>query len=383
MKLGAPERRFVLRALLGLPGEGVGQLDWEGLLAFATKAGLSGLTWAAASAASLDERVLDPASSTAVARLRHQAIRDAARMTLTLHTFGRLTRLLGGAGVEAMPLKGVAIAAVDPSYAPLRRVSDLDLLVRAADLERVDGALAAAGAERVRSRLTLAGEPSLSTLAGRETASAVANYLLGGVAIDLHFRPPTWGSGLEDDLLWRRSERVEVAGVPCRVPALEDQLLIVCDHVLDHHGGEPRLLPRHVADVARLLRLGATGGEEATRPPSVTASLALLEEARAVAEGRRRLVPGRLERALRPAWAGPEAAWRRAVLRVRVRAAVLASGGWRAVFPSRAYLAASYGVTERAWWLPALHLRRLLWDQPLALLGHRRRLPPAPRPPAR
>jgi hypothetical protein len=369
MSLGAPERRFLLGALLGLhrQGEEVGPLDWERLLAFARRSGLAGITWAAASA-----RGPQPGRAPSLELLRHEAIRDAAQTTLTLHAFARVSRLLEAAGVESMALKGVALAAVDPAYAPLRHVSDLDLLVRTSDLERVDAALTEAGARRAPGRPTLAGDTSLAALAGREVASSVANYELGGVAIDLHFRPPSPSPVLAGDPLWQRGERVEVAGATCRVPGLEDQLVILCDHVLDHHAGEPRLLPRHVSDVARLLGLGATGGDAATRPRTVGRSLALLEEARAAAEGRRRFPPGRVERAMHPAWAGPEAALRRAAARVRDRAAVLGSGGWGAVFPSRAYLAASYGVAEGAWWLPALHMRRLLWDQPMAVLGRNR-----------
>jgi hypothetical protein len=172
----------VLRALLGLEGEDTPDLDWEDTLAFAKNAGITGLLWGAASGLRFGSG--DPEARD---RLRQAAIRDAAQTTLTLHVFARLSRLLGEAGIESMALKGIAIVAVDPPTARWHVPTSTSSFTRptsrrwthprgagrrAREAARTPGGDAPHGAREARD-----GEP-------------VANYVLGGVAVDLHFRPP-------------------------------------------------------------------------------------------------------------------------------------------------------------------------------------------------
>ena len=356
MSLGEAEQRFLLRAVLQLPAEQPEPLDWEAVARAARWHGIAALAWR--TAVGVD----------ALETLRGPALDEAAQTALHVSAFARTTRVLRAAGLDGMALKGVALVATDPAYQSLRMVSDLDLLVRAEDVERVDVALVAAGARRAAHRPTVDGAPGLASLAAQAHVAAVANYAdAPGAAIDLHVRPP---AELEDGIeaLWGRSSHVTVHGVEVRVPSLLDQRAILCGHALHHHGADPRFLPRHLADLVRMERLGVT---RAAGPPAVAASWRLLADARTSLElrGPRRLAVSQVARALDPETARVEGAYRAAGVRVRERASLVAGKGLAALFPSRAYLAAAYGVDSDAWWIPLLHVRRLLVDQPLAVLG--------------
>lgn len=361
MPLGRDERAAIQRWLAGDAGAPPGPVDWGAIADFAVRQAIAGLVWSAA-----PEGPGAGAGAEAWAALRRAALQSAARTTLALHAFARVTRTLEAAGVPCLAMKGVAIAALDPGYAVRRHLSDLDLLVRPEHVVQADAALRAAGVAPALDRPTLDGREGVEGRASLGSAVAVEVYRdPAGVPIDLHVRPPAATAARDLEGLWARARIADVAGTPVRVPSPDDQLLIACEHVFDRHGATPGLLPRHVADVARLVALGARADRTV---PSVDESLRMLAEARGGGEGRRWGLPSRLERAMRPDLGRREASLRRFLKGVAVRAAIVRESGWRAVFPSRAYLAAAYKVPHDAWWVPALHLRRLLWDQPLRIL---------------
>ncbi|MFT3913253.1 MAG: nucleotidyltransferase family protein [Anaeromyxobacteraceae bacterium] len=359
MSLGEAEQGFLLRAVLQLPAEPVGALDWTALADRARTLGVSGLAWRAAAPLGLS-----PAPP-GYAALRRHAEDDAAQTALTVNAFARASRALAAAGVPCLALKGVALCVHDPGYGPLRHVSDLDLLVRGADAGKADAVLRADGARPLPRRPTLEGAHGLAAAAAEPVATGVGGYVdTTGVKLDLHVAPPAEVEGGTEGLL-ARAIHAEVQGVAVRVPALEDLAVIACEHALVHHVGDPAFLPRLAAD---LVRLGARGAlAQPGRSPAVAEGLALVEEARSAAASRAP-APTRLGQAFEPAGWAPGFR-KRAVGRLRL----LSRKGWISLFPSRAYLAASYGVPDETWWLPLLHVRRLLVDQPLAVLGWRGR----------
>jgi hypothetical protein len=324
----------------------------------ARPAALAPLLWNAISAAGLEASLPAPTRQA----LRDEAEANAMQTALYLATLARTTTALSAAGVEALALKGAPLALASPGYRPLRHLSDLDLLLRPDAFDAAVAALQGLGARVNAEERDLDGRLITGDdLRGFDTNSP-ASYVLDGVLIELHQDlvglpgdplPPI-------DPLFARATRTTWRGAEILVPDLADQAGILCLHVLRHHRDEPRLAPRHVADLEALLALGADLTEAARRfdrpcAAPVAESLALLEAARRAAAGRSGLLPGRCERGLSPGW--QRVSKRKLLLVAKLR--LLRGEGLRFLFPPRRYLEARLGERARGVPLPLLHLRRL------------------------
>lgn len=145
---------------------------------------------------------------------------------------------LADAGVEALVLKGAALAHLDFAETADRTYGDVDLLVR--ELGPACDVLAARGYVRRQEPLMSAADRVLT-----KSATMVAP---DGIEIDVHrtLADGTWGVTLDIDALWERATTFTLAGVPLRALDREDRLLHACVHAaLAVH---PRR--RHVEDVA-------------------------------------------------------------------------------------------------------------------------------------
>jgi Uncharacterised nucleotidyltransferase len=157
----------------------------------------------------------------------------------------RVTALLERGGVQALALKGPALAIAAYGAVAMRQFTDLDLLVgkseavRAVELLLNDGYTPRAGYE-------------LADL-GRPAAYELALTRAGALTeIDLHWRliPPYFPLVIDCEELWRCAVRVDIEGAAVRTLAPADHLLYLCAHGAKHGwqalGG--------ICDLAELIR---------------------------------------------------------------------------------------------------------------------------------
>ena len=130
------------------------------------------------------------------------------------------------AGIDVRVLKGPAFGALDYVDAQLRPTSDLDLLVRADDIDAAAARLETAGALRVDPDPT----PGYAATVGKGATLALPD----GLEVDLH-RTLVWGPfgvRIRTEDLWERSRTFELAGNPVQAMDLESSLLHACYHLL-------------------------------------------------------------------------------------------------------------------------------------------------------
>jgi hypothetical protein len=275
-------------------------------------------------------------------------------------------RALHEAGVQALLLKGAALAYSSYREPWHRPRTDVDLLVAQAQVQAAERALAAIGYAR---------SDALST--GRVVSHQIALSRIDRHAlrhvIDLHWKivnPQILADALRFDDLWARRRPAPAAGQFAHVPAPVDNALIAAIHRLAHHQGHERLI--WLYDV-RLLTTNFSDAEwdelastacrrsvaamsldalreaqrllDAPLPPHVTAVL----ESAAVREPSHRYVEGRvrkldvLESDLRTL-----TSWRDRWTLLREHA-----------FPPAAFIRQRYGI-HHPLLLPALYLHRLV-----------------------
>ncbi|MGI8857530.1 MAG: nucleotidyltransferase domain-containing protein [Thermomicrobiales bacterium] len=179
------------------------------------------------------------------------------RNRLLLDELATLLARAASAGVPVIPLKGAALVHRYYPAAALRPMSDIDLLIRPDDTERMAGLLTACGYLLVTRQTASDGAPE------REYAF-VAHRAEGAALVEYRSEPldPMTGfpGGLDSVLtarlrvhaarMWERGETGEYAGAPVMQIAPEDLLLHVTSHLATRHAGF-RLLWLH--DVCRIL----------------------------------------------------------------------------------------------------------------------------------
>jgi Uncharacterised nucleotidyltransferase len=162
----------------------------------------------------------------------------------------RLAATLERGGVEALALKGPALAMTAYGGLAMRQFTDLDLLVRKSEVERAAAILLEEGyVPRLGYGLADLGRPG---------AFEIALARMGGLTeIDLHWRlvPPYFPLALDGEDLWRRAVQIEIEGGAVRTLAPTDHLLYLCAHGAKHGwqalGG--------ICDLAELISAPARG----------------------------------------------------------------------------------------------------------------------------
>jgi hypothetical protein len=360
--LRGPERAFLLGALFhgALDGERLralaeGGLEWAALVAQADRLGLGAMVHDAI----YELGIAGAVPPEPLARLAAEAARNAVQNALFANVAARTQRTLAAAGIATLALKGTAFAACAPAYQALRHQSDVDLLVEEGRADEAHRLLVEAGYRLGDAVVDFEGNAFDAATAEANLAHHLEQLLApGGVTIELHFHLP--GSRDPHALAPVWAGAVTYPG-GIVAPSLDDQLGIVCDHTLGNHHGQVSILPRHVADVQTLLRLGASAERAAERyGPNVGASLALVEETRKAIAAPGLLQTRGAELALAPWWMAGS----------RLGALLQASGGafinrfrvarklgLATVFPSRSFMARRYRIEGR----PVLIALSYLW----------------------
>jgi putative nucleotidyltransferase-like protein len=199
--------------------------DWKAVLNLAEVHGLLPIVY---------ER-LSEIEVSAPDEIRHaasQAFAQNARQTLWLtQLLLKISDLFQRQGIEALPYKGPVLAQLLYGSVTLRQYSDVDILVRAADVPRARLVLQQAGFI-----------PSLHLSAGEEQA-----YIAGGYeytfhsaqnpnVLELQWRivPRFWEVGFDTTHFRGRSQNIEIAGNAIATLGNEDLILVLCVHAAKH-----------------------------------------------------------------------------------------------------------------------------------------------------
>jgi hypothetical protein len=217
-------------------------VEWDDFLELSWRHGLMPLTnrhLLNSFAGALPESVLK--------KVREDFRHNAARNLLLTSELCAMLDALAACGVEALPLKGPALAVQVYGDAKLRSFVDLDLLVRPRDARRAGEALASLG-YRPHLELNEAQEAMLS----RSECDRV--YLREGrnLMCELHWAvtPPYFSVPLSTDEIFADAAHVEMCGRAVAVPSDETLLLVLCVN-----GAKDLWMSlEHVCAVAELLR---------------------------------------------------------------------------------------------------------------------------------
>lgn len=307
-----------------------------------------------------------------VSELRRDYVHTTLRNRNLHRTLAVILAALHDAAIPIMLLKGAALAFAVYDDPGLRPMSDLDLLIRRADVEAAVAALAGVGyrvhmAEPDPLAERLASENEL-VLVGPEAAYAL---------VELHwnlFDAPHYQRVVDANWLWQTALPVTVADQGALILGPEAQILHLCGHMALHHEGAQafgnpaskllwladiaevihrygdgidweRLLQKaHMFDLVRSVQLGL-GRVDALWPGSVPAEPLARVQAMAASPAEQQIF-GLLTAAHRPT-------------AQRLYADLTGLPDWRArtryaarqLFPSPAYMGVRYAL-RRPWLLP-------------------------------
>jgi len=275
------------------PDEPLGEQSWAAVLAAARTHRLTGLLDAATGDGAL------PATQSQVRQAR-AAHRTALLRVLALEReLVAVVGLLDGAGVESRVLKGSAVAHLDYPDPALRSFNDLDVLVRARDVDRAAAALAAAGFNR-----TLA-EPRPGF--DRRFDKGMTLVPPAGYELDLHrtFVLGPWGVLVDLDRLWDEGQEFRVGGRRVRALSWPNRFLHACYHAalgnwplrLGSLRDVAEMLHRADRDSAAIRGLAGDWGAQAVVAAAVADSRRLLRitPAGELSRWAEQYVPGRRE----------------------------------------------------------------------------------------
>lgn len=199
--------------------------DWGRLIGRSTRHGVTSLLYQRVKA--LGSSAVVPAS--VLLTLREMHLHKAARSMRLRHELGQVLTLLQNAGVLVIPLKGAHLAEVVYSDPALRPMSDLDLLVKRADLAKVENTLWEAGYGPCRPFWPEAEHAVHKHLPPLVKPSAVPLEIHWTIAI------PASPFRVDVDGLWTRARPAVIAGTEALVLSPEDLLLHLCLHTSYQH----------------------------------------------------------------------------------------------------------------------------------------------------
>lgn len=188
----------------------------------------------------------------AVEQSLHQVYTHTARRNLFLfHELGIVLRLLAGAGIDVILLKGAALSEMVYGNIALRPLRDLDLLLRGEDVPIARALLEQRG--------YMAPEPEALDDATLRYENELLLYKPGpiNVPIELHwslFDSPYYQHTLSMDWFWETAVPARLNNTPALMLGPEAQLLHLCAHLALHHRGDELLWLHDIAEVYRLYR---------------------------------------------------------------------------------------------------------------------------------
>lgn len=251
MKAFSAEARLILACCAATSGSGPtdsdsaappANLDWHRLIDQALAEGVMPSVYRF-----LADHWIDRVPEPAMRELRFHFQGNALHNRLLTGELCRLTAILESHGVAPVAFKGPILALTGYGDVAMRQFSDLDVLVRHSEMQRMIGLLDEQGFSPQSSN------PAIVT-DGFFQASEDAFIKPGAMAvIDVHWNlmPRYFPFAPDSELVHRRSVRLRLEDGEVSMPALHDQMLITCVHGTKH--GWPSL--GAIADVAALVRI--------------------------------------------------------------------------------------------------------------------------------
>lgn len=171
---------------------------------------------------------------------------NACRNTLLLRELAQVLHKLAAAGIDAIALKGAALAELVYGDIAARPMSDLDLLIQIDNLTETRQVLTSLGYSPVG--------VDMQTGFTDEFRNEEILYKQGlvDIYIDLHWRliaPIYYQRTLTTDWFWKTAISVEINKAPALVLGCEAELVYLCAHLMLHHGGKSLLWLHDVAAV--------------------------------------------------------------------------------------------------------------------------------------
>jgi Uncharacterised nucleotidyltransferase len=171
---------------------------------------------------------------------------NACRNTLLLRELGEILHHLAEKGVEAIALKGAALAEIVYGDIAARPMSDLDLLIQPQDLSVTRQILAGLGYAPT----------GVEMHAGFTEEFRNEEILYKGglvnTCVDLHWRliaPVYYQRTFSTDWFWETALPAKINGTPTLVLGTEAQIVYLCAHLMLHHGGKSLFWLHDIAEV--------------------------------------------------------------------------------------------------------------------------------------
>jgi hypothetical protein len=180
----------------------------------------------------------------------------------------RVTGMLEAAGVPVIVLKGPALAVVAYGEIGLRQFSDVDILVRPADLPEVAALLS-----KDDYRPMFFGKPGAERISARAYEDQFAKpgqfY-----SLDVHWHlTPEYFPCVSEDAAWKRAMRLSLEAGSILTLSHQDLVLFLCVHAAKH--GWPEL--QAVCDVAAVIQTGRVDWNAIVAEASESHSLRMLQ----------------------------------------------------------------------------------------------------------
>jgi hypothetical protein len=226
-------------ATRALPAEPLDDASWATLVAAARSHRVTGLVAAAVAAGAFPATAAQQKEARVAYRTQVLRVLALERELLTVRD------LLGSADIPTRVLKGTAVARLDYADPAVRSFMDLDVLVRAQDIDRTVDTLATAGFQR-----TLA-EPRPGF--DRRFDKGTTLIPPAGYELDLHrtLVLGPWGVVIDPDGLWDEGQEFAVGGVSLRALSRPHRFLHACYHAAL---GDWPLRLGSLRDIAEMLR---------------------------------------------------------------------------------------------------------------------------------
>jgi len=181
-------------------------------------------------------------------RLKQEFQSNLLRNFALLEESLRICRALLHGRIDAMPYKGPVMAELLWGSFALRECSDIDVLVRRADVDRAGEALKRIGYNEVSPI-----PPSLRGAFVRDASEEQFRHGGNNIFLELQWAPApqTLAVRFDEDQLWRnRTTTIDVAGDSVSAPSPEDLFALLAIHGWKHNWS--KLI--WVADLAQLIR---------------------------------------------------------------------------------------------------------------------------------
>lgn len=232
------------------------QIRWNALLSLADRHLVQPLV--AQALLSVGDQV--PAHALTDLKQSYQA--NLHKTLLLSREFVRIVESLSRAGIEFLPYKGITLAETIYGDIALRQSGDIDLLIHADDLKRVQDAVAALG---YTPHVTLSENEEEAYL--RSGYECAFDGPAGRNLLEVHWatQPRFYAVDLDMEGLFRRAQNLSIAGAEVKSLAMKDLFLVLALHAAKHVWGNLIWL----CDLARISSLATLNwkwiGEQAQR----------------------------------------------------------------------------------------------------------------------